>query len=344
MRKKKIFNITFRILTIILSIVILVFIIYWGGGFKTVWETIKRLSLYIFLVLSVIYSIGWFFRGLRWKIILKNIGTEVSLLNSTELTFIGNTYNLILPAKLGDAARVIGLKKICVSKIEENISSVITDRFLDFVIVVFLTFTSLPFLNIKQISSNIQWLLYVSPVVLLLGVLVYIYVYTKREDSFILKILPKKISSFTSKMMDALAVSVRNKRFILICTSLIIWIIDSTVAFLVYVSIESADISVFIFIVFGIMLGNLTKTIPFTPGGIGTYELVFAAVLSLAGIPIQISVSIALIDHLFKNLFTIFFGIISSLHLGISMKDLRNEQKELSYKSEVELEKIDINN
>ena len=72
----------------------------------------------------------------------------------------------------------------------------------------------------------------------------------------------------------------------------------------------------FAVIVLAIVIGNLVKAVPITPGGIGTYELAVAATFEIAGIAPAVAFLIAVIDHLIKNLVTLAGGIVSIYYLG----------------------------
>ncbi len=308
-------------------------LIIWAGGIKKILDTLALIDWYIFLLVIILYTIGWILRGLRWKYILKNIGVNISLFNSIELVLIGNTYNLIMPAKLGDIGRIIGLKKLKPSKTTLNLSSVVIDRFLDFVAVIMLLFISLPFLKITNLSKGLQYLIYLSPLFLIIFVTFYFVVKHIRNNSNLLQKFPKKLNLIICNIIDGFALSIKNGFLRQIVLSLSIWIVDSVIAFFFYISIRDFSFNVLIFIIFGVMLGNLTKVIPFTPGGIGTFEAAFAAVLSLASIPVEISVTIALIDHLFKNFYTVIFGIGASTHLGITMSIVSSQKVQINDKN-----------
>jgi hypothetical protein len=69
-------------------------------------------------------------------------------------------------------------------------------------------------------------------------------------------------------------------------------------------------------LVLAIVIGNLVKAIPLTPGGVGTYELAVALTFTAAGVDPAIATLIAVIDHLLKNLVTLAGGIISIYFFG----------------------------
>jgi uncharacterized protein (TIRG00374 family) len=69
-------------------------------------------------------------------------------------------------------------------------------------------------------------------------------------------------------------------------------------------------------IVLAVVIGNLVKAVPLTPGGIGTYELSLAVTFELAGVDPAVATLIAVIDHLIKNLITLAGGIVSIYYFG----------------------------
>jgi uncharacterized protein (TIRG00374 family) len=97
-------------------------------------------------------------------------------------------------------------------------------------------------------------------------------------------------------------------------SSIVIWLLDILVCWAVVLMFgQKIEFAV---IVLAIVIGNLVKAVPFTPGGIGAYEAVVAAALSLGGVPLDIAAIIAITDHLIKNLVTLAGGIVSVYYFG----------------------------
>jgi uncharacterized protein (TIRG00374 family) len=97
-------------------------------------------------------------------------------------------------------------------------------------------------------------------------------------------------------------------------SSLFIWFLDVLVC-LAVVLMFNQQIP-FAVIVLAIVIGNLVKAVPITPGGVGTYELSLALTFELAGVSPAVATLIAVIDHLIKNLITLAGGILSILRFG----------------------------
>jgi uncharacterized protein (TIRG00374 family) len=94
----------------------------------------------------------------------------------------------------------------------------------------------------------------------------------------------------------------------------VIWILDVLVC--LFVGMMFGVTIPFAVVTLAIVVGNLVKAIPLTPGGIGTYELALVAIFSAAGIDPAVATLIAVIDHLLKNLVTLGGGVISIYFFG----------------------------
>lgn len=104
------------------------------------------------------------------------------------------------------------------------------------------------------------------------------------------------------------------------CLSLVIWATDilttASVAGMFRVEVSLAVI------VLAVVVGNLVKAVPVTPGGIGTYEAAVAVILVLSKTTDQATATlIAVSDHLVKNVITAVGGILSIRLLGTWVVD-----------------------
>jgi uncharacterized protein (TIRG00374 family) len=97
-------------------------------------------------------------------------------------------------------------------------------------------------------------------------------------------------------------------------SSTVIWILDALVCLAVVMMFEQHI--PFVTVVLAIVIGNLIKAVPITPGGIGTYEFFVANTFILAGMAPAVATLIAVVDHLIKNLITLAGGVISIYLFG----------------------------
>jgi uncharacterized protein (TIRG00374 family) len=143
------------------------------------------------------------------------------------------------------------------------------------------------------------------------GVLFFIVIYLTGSRSHANRYL-----AFLFTLLDEVRGASLSLRAILtfIAVSLFIWLFDVLVCVGV-VRMFGLTIA-FPLVLLAIVVGNLVKAVPITPGGLGTYEAVMATAFALGGIDPQTAILVAIIDHLIKNLVTIIGGGVSAYYFG----------------------------
>ncbi len=297
-----------RISAIVASTLIAIGIIAWM--LLRVWNdllaALEHIILAYLAIAVIICLFAWWIRGLRYKSILVSMGIRVSTAFSTASIFVSQTANLVVPARLGDLVRVFILKHECNATYSQGISSLVVERLFDIITVALLGVIALPFvLNVPD------WFYLVIMLPLIIGGIFFgilLFIGRMRTENryigFILTMLEEvRRASLTLRAVILLSIS-----------SLVIWLLDVGVC--ASIALMFGQDIPFLIIVLAIVIGNLVKAIPLTPGGVGTYELSLAVTFSLAGVEPAIATLIAVIDHLVKNLVTLAGGIVSIYFFG----------------------------
>lgn len=297
-----------KISTIIVSTIIAGAIIafllsrVWDELLITVREADPR---YLFVAL-ILCLLAWYLRGARYRYILNRLSVLVGTVFSTACIFVSQTANLIIPARLGDLIRLFILKHEKKTTYTLGFSSLITERVFDILTIALIGAIALPF-----VVGQEPWFSMLIGFVLLLGLLFFVVLIYSGRFSSDNQILAKVIEILS----QIRSVSQTPRAFIyLILSSVIIWIIDCIVCLMV--ALMFGEPVSFMVVVLAIVIGNLVKAVPITPGGIGTYELALAMTFELAGVSAGIAVLIAIIDHLIKNLVTLVGGVVSIYYFG----------------------------
>lgn len=249
---------------------------------------------------------AWLLRGFRYKIILSGIGIRCSFLFATGCIFISQTANLIVPARLGDLVRVFILKHEYGAPVSQGISSIIVERVFDIVMVALLGAVSLLF--VFGVPGWFYWLILL-PLALGAGFFVFLSISGRFTSQ-------NRYVAILLTMLDQIRqVSLSAKSVLVLSTSsIVIWLLDVFVC--LFVAMMFGVTVPFAVVMLAIVVGNLVKAIPLTPGGVGTYELAVALTFSAAGIDPATATLIAVIDHLLKNLVTLAGGVISIYFFG----------------------------
>lgn len=260
-----------------------------------------------YLIVAVVICVcAWVLRGWRYRAILKSLNYDVHLTVATACIFVSQTANLVVPARLGDFVRVFILNHEYNTTYSEGVSSIVVERVFDIIMVALLGAISLPFvLNVPP------WFLTVIIVPLVAGALFFGFLIVsgklQAQNRYIRILLTMlyEIRRASLGICSIVSLSV---------SSLIIWILDVLVC-LAVVLMFGQQIP-FAIVVLAIVIGNLVKAVPITPGGVGTYELSLVLTFELAGVSPAVATLIAVIDHLIKNLVTLAGGIISIYLFG----------------------------
>ena len=274
-----------------------------------------------FLAIGIfICLIAWWLRGWRYHSILNSLNYSVSVTVATACIFVSQTVNLIVPARLGDFVRVFILKHEYNTTYSEGVSSLVVERVFDIVTIALLGAVSLLF--VLNVRSEFYIIIFVP---MIAGILFFVFLLfvgklssENRYVQIILTMLHEiKKASLTLKSIVLLGGS-----------SLVIWLLDILVCYAVVLMFQQQV--PFAIVVLAVVIGNLIKAVPLTPGGIGTYEFALAATFGLVGVLPAVAFLIAVIDHLIKNIVTLVGGIASIYYFGDwvipSIKDAWNSK------------------
>jgi hypothetical protein len=264
-------------------------------------------SIPAYLVVGTVICLSaWWLRGWRYHIILKNLNYRVSITASTACIFISQTVNLIVPARLGDFVRVFILKHEYNVTYSEGVSSLVVERVFDIFTVALLGAVAVFFVpNVPELFKTIIVL------TLVVGVIFFVLLLfmgkfssENRYIAIVLTILHEiKKASLSLKAIVVLGFS-----------SVVIWLLDIFVCVTVVMMFQQQI--PFAIIVLAVVIGNLVKAVPLTPGGLGTYEISLVIIFGLAGVDPAVATLIAFIDHLIKNFVTLAGGFVSIFYFG----------------------------
>jgi uncharacterized protein (TIRG00374 family) len=276
----------------------------------SVWDNLLvalRHMVPAYLIAGVLICIcSWLLRGWRYHTILVRLNYKIPLTVTTACIFVSQTANLIVPARLGDFVRIFILNHEYRTTYSEGVSSIVVERVFDIVMVALLGAISLPFvLNVPPWFAMVIILPLIAGV-LFFGLLAFWGKYeTENRYIRIIFVMLHEIRRASLTVGSVISLS---------ASSLVIWLLDVMVCLAVVLMFEQNV--PFVIVVLAIVIGNLVKAVPLTPGGLGTYELSVAFTFVLAGVSPAVATLIAVVDHLIKNLVTLAGGILSAYRFG----------------------------
>lgn len=303
-------------------------LIIWRSGFDHFLQTVGNADIAFLVLAAVLYSLGWLLRTFRLQKLAGFSGLALSRPKVFRYSISGFALNVILPARLGDAA-LVGYLRAEGLATGRAAALVVHVRLLDAAAVTLLASALLP---LTLGFSSPGWLLFSLPVpFLVMGALWLLTVWGKKIPVFprlekaaaglgmrILTYAAWKLREAASGYHDML----RNGRLVFAvgAISLLLWFLEGLVAVVIALALDiPASISL---VILGVCAGNLGKAIPLTPGGLGVYEGLMAAVLTLGGVPYPQASVLAVCDHLLKKLFNLAVGLPFTAVIGISLPRL----------------------
>ena len=275
-----------------------------------VWDDlVTALQLIVpgYLAIAIIICLfAWWLRGWRYHTILNSLNYAVSVTVATACIFVSQTVNLIVPARLGDFVRVFILKHEYNTTYSEGVSSLVVERVFDIVTIALLGAVSLMF--VLNARSEFYIIIFVPIIACLVFFVFLLFIGEKLSKNRYIQIILTMVHEIKRASLSLRSI------VLLGGSSLVIWLIDILVCYTVVLMFQQ-NIP-FAIVVLAIVIGNLVKAVPLTPGGVGTYELSLAVTFGLAGVSPAVATLIAVIDHLIKNLVTLAGGIVSIYYFG----------------------------
>jgi uncharacterized protein (TIRG00374 family) len=315
----------------------ILFVLIYSVGLEEFYRVIIYATPAWLISAVIIYSASWILRTMRLDRLCKNVGARIGSWELFKLYISGNALNVILPAKLGEAAVVCYLKMRGIG-IGMAAAIAIQCRILDVLALVML---SLPPVFLFFRENPPEWVSFMLIGSIIIATLPLGIVLLSRSgnlphimnrDFGVLK-KNRNLSLFAEKAKDAYLgyIKLASKKQLFAVTLLLsisIWLLEILTCYADSLAL-GAHVPT-LAIILGVSLANIGKAAPATPGSIGIYESILAAVLTLFGVPMRLAVPIAILDHAIKNSFTLALGVPATMNQGLDLCELarRSEAQE----------------
>jgi len=318
----------YRWLSLATGIGILVLLVYFAG-FDRFINVLRQASPAWITAAVLVYASSWIFRTWRLKSLAGPSGKTLRALDLFKYHISGYALNTFLPAKLGDAATVVYLKLAGVN-LGRAVAIVFQTRILDLLAIVLL---STPAVILVLGKSAPGWIVttFIFCALIVAAPLAMVAFDRKRYAARIFEKLGRK----SGNRMFRLAAEKAGDTYqgyheivsdpLLLAGSILLslaaWGVEGSAGFAVSRAL-GAPVS-FLPVLLAVTIGNIGKAAPATPGSVGIYEGIFAAVLVLFEVPFEMAIAVAILDHLLKKLFNVTIGGLATLRIGISLDQIR---------------------
>ncbi len=280
--------------SLLVSFGILALLVYFSGPQKVMNALLSSNPLFLAAGFSM-WLLSLVLRTARWKILLRNIGTNPGFATTMKILLAGLAVSNITPGKVGEPVRAYFFKKSTGERFSKVVSSIFIERVCDFLAILTLSAFSLFLLFSTAYFKYFLLAACLYAFAFFSGI--YILASGKRTEksaNFLFRILgfiPKikkrkgEIAGFSESVHKSF-MSYRNWKIILCAYSitLFIWILESLVFYFALLSIN-ARVSPFLIVTLSPFL-TLVSILTFLPGGLGSGDalavLVYSSVAGLS--------------------------------------------------------------
>ena len=290
-------NKTNNLLSIIFSILFLFGIYKIVNDFSLIAENISKISASILIMSTLVYFSSVFLRYMRWKIIYSHQfnSQKFNMLNET---IIGYMANNLLPFRLGEIYRVNRIVKSEQNSFIRVLSTIFTERFFDVIVLLIILILAFPFIDkfdLKVFQVQNTFLLF-----LLIVFLLFFSIFLLKKISIFENIIIKFLNLFRDLLSFFLECKSYKKYFYIISISLLIWIVESIVYFIVadFFITDISNAYLFSIILIVCSITNLSGVIPSLPGNIGNFEFFGTLAFIAMNINSSTGATIIIIVHL----------------------------------------------
>lgn len=304
-------------------------------SFAQVWDVLRQSSVPMFLLSTLVATIIFPLRALRWRVILEPLAHDLSFGALWRSTAIGMMVNNVVPARAGELARAYALTR------EDNrvgfaaaFASLAVDRIFDAVTVVILlvaamfvsafpegtTISGQPILHVAVVAAIVA----AGALAALVAMALYPSLVVRIWVGVVGRIAPRFVERgrhLLESFMSGLGALRSPVRFAKVLGwAFVMWLCNGLAFWLGFLAVGiDAPFSAALFLMGVIAIG---VALPSSPGFFGVFEAAALAGLTLYQVPGDLAVSWALGFHLLSFLPITLIGLYYFGRLGLKFREL----------------------
>jgi uncharacterized membrane protein YbhN (UPF0104 family) len=260
-------NRRFALIQALVSLVALAAVVWWASRQEAPHIPTGGDAIAWILAGAGLYVVATIVRAERWHQILAITGVQARRSDCYALTTVGYMGNNVLPARAGEALRVVLLSQRAHASKRTLLGSVVAERLLDVIALVTIFLTTVVILSSKVLPKDRPYLMAVVAAALLIAAAVALWV-LRRHHVF------ERVRDWLRPLADAPRALLSRWGVVLLAGTFVLWTVEASVWWTVARAID-LDISIT-----GAMyltaLTNFVAALPAAPSSIGTFD---AAVL-----------------------------------------------------------------
>lgn len=273
----------------LLAIFLLAYYVLKDIDFSTFMSEISHYSLFALLLVVLAIFTSNLAMSLRWKLM-----SQDSVKSSMEAVLIASSMNILLPARLGEMAKALYLKRYYGKSLSRSLSLILFERFFD----VFFLVSGALFVLFDLINNPDYEPIFFSILMFQILLLVMIKYYSY-PIYFVARFLPirylrvyaKKIIRDISRKVNSITLAYT------LMSTLLVWVVNffTTYIFL-HIATDFHLSTLQIFVVF--VITGVGFVLPLLPAGALTFQASYILALGLYGVPQSEALAASLVFHI----------------------------------------------
>ncbi len=299
MRKK------IKILLKIILTIFLFYLIFKNIDFNKFIQIISNANIIYFIFICFLWPIGLFLSSYKWGLILKEYGINISQRKSFCFYWIGSFFNNFLPTSFGgDSYKFVYLNREFKNKKAQIFSSILLERGIGFLVIIFFSLFFSIFVNKKLFYYNT----FISFIVLIIFLIFLMFIIFAKKSIKIRKPFNLELLNKIIKVYNIL-VSFNDRKtlaisFITSSIFLLLSVFSTSLAFKAF-HYETS----FLLLLFLMPLLQLVGLFPFTINSLGLQEGIGIYLFFIFGIDKEIVLSVLLVSRILLGLCTVTGGL-----------------------------------
>ncbi len=303
--------------------IILVALLLTQVSSDTIISIISHINPVYLLAGFILYASSYFFRALRFHILLNR---EVSIKDLFNIVCVHNATNNLLPARTGELSYIYLLKKINNKTVGDGIATLVVSRIFDFIALIILFFFAIVLItDIPKIIMDALWIIAFFGIFLLIVLVILL----TRGKKFVIQIQKTAerlhcehnpgVHFFIRKGFETIEsldrIQIKESISALMISSLLIWGVNYFVVYLLMMGMNF-QLSIFIVILGGTFI-LLTTVLPIQGvAGFGTTETIWTLVF----VPLGLSVDQAIVSGFCYHIVIILYFTILGIYGWITIR------------------------
>jgi uncharacterized protein (TIRG00374 family) len=290
------------------------------------WSALRHSNYWWLIPAVAVLAVHIAMRAFRWQIVFKE-GRRPGFGAISKATLVGYLFNSILPARAGEAARILALKQYAGTSYSEGTATVVVERVFDVLSLLVILFVMAPWL------PHVSWLrsaefLALGLAIVLACLIAVIARYGERPILWAMRPLTRlrffdrdRVEQMAANIVHGLE-SLRNVRHgvVVFAVTTVSWLVLGVCFWLLMIGFH-LHLSVLAGVLVTVAIG-LSFIVPAPPAGVGLFEAAGLAALSSYGIAKSHALAYVLVLHVTNVLPLIIAGLVV---LGLDARRTRRK-------------------